>query len=121
MFRVVRAFAWAVIPSYYKSFLVSEMFFYFSTLLSKPDDLSERFAVIYGICAVFIPLVLTVLALAAKKAAVWKAFVPLTVPVSYFLYLLAYPLRSSTGFLSATLSLPLGWALLGTIAYLGRK
>ena len=91
----------------------------FLAVSGKPDNI--QFAVIYRICAVFIPLMLTVLALFVRKAAVWKAFVPLAIPASYFLYLLAYPLRSSMGFLLATLSLPLSWALLGTIAYLGRK
>ena len=82
------------------------------SVLGKP---TTQFAVIYGIFAVCIPVILTVLTLAANKTAVWKSLAPLAVTL---FHLAAYFLFDSAALLFV---LPLGWASLGMVAYEGRS
>lgn len=84
-------------------------------LLSVSGKPTTQFAVTYGIFAVCVPLILTVLTLAANKTAVGKSLAPLAVPV---LHAFAYLLFGSAALLFV---LPLGWALLGLVAYSGRR
>lgn len=61
---------------------------------------------------------MVVLALTSNKAVVWKALVPLAVPISLAV---SYPLFKAVVFLpGALLLLPLSWALLEIAAYRGR-
>jgi len=86
-------------------------------LLSVSGKPTAQFATIYGIFVICIPLILTVLALTANKTAVWKSLVPLAVPLFHAVF--AYFLFGSS--VALLLVPPLSWALLGMVAYVGRR
>ena len=100
-------------------FLLSSVAFLFVSFLSipvKPGNI--EFGIIYGLFATLIPVMLMVLALITNKVALWKAFLPLIIPI---LHIFAYPLIGSIGIPLAASLLPLSWGLLGIVAYHGRK
>ena len=88
----------------------------FSSISLKPREFG--FGVLYGIFSTLIPLMLTVSVLITNKTALWKALLPLGVPVCS---ILAYPLTTSAGFPVGASMPALGWGLLGIVAYQGRK
>jgi len=96
-------------------FLFFSAVFLFVLFLSIPGE-SEgfRFGIIYGLFAVIVPVMLTILTLLTNKVALWKALIPLVIPI---LHLIAYPLIKSSGFAVAASLLSLGWGLLGVVIY----
>ena len=81
----------------------------------------------YVIFVVVIPLLLTATSLRTGNAPVWQSLVPLLVPLITILPFYFLWRTSSTGKIAisegttAMALVPIAWALLGAVAYLGRK
>ena len=69
----------------------------------------------YGAFSVIVPVLMTTTALTAKKTAVWRAFLPLVIPV---FFIVSSAFLTSRKIYPAFLMLPFGWGLLGFLNYL---
>ena len=95
-------------------------------ILQKALDTNVRIipmgAILYGICVTIIPVMLTVLVLFARKVAIWKAFVPIVIPVLHIFALVGvFVSKSFLFFKLGILLMPLSWALLGVVAFRGNR
>lgn len=98
--------------------LISGVLLVLLFLLLFGSTTSGQFLMFYGVFSILIPATLTAFALGTKKVELWKAVVPLSIPAFHVITSMT---ANSSFFWLGFLIVPIGWGLLGLVAYLGRK
>ncbi|MCY7347590.1 MAG: hypothetical protein LH614_15410 [Pyrinomonadaceae bacterium] len=98
--------------------LLSFAFLILSFIFSISSVKGAPVLIIYGFFSILLQLIMTTFALANSRREIWKSLLPLAIPV---LQIVGIITANSKIALFSVLFVPLGWALLGFVAYLGRK
>lgn len=99
-------------------FLISSVLLILLFLLLFGSTINGQFLIFYTLFSILIPLMLTVFTLVTNKVEIWKALIPLSIPAFHVITSMT---ANSEIFWLGLLLVPIGWGLLGLVAYLGRK
>ena len=79
---------------------------------------SIQFRIFYALLSILIPVALTAFALAAQRVEIWKALIPISIPV---FHMLTSTTANSKFYWLGFIVVPFSWGMLGLVAYLGSK
>lgn len=98
--------------------LISGVLLILLFLLVFGSTINWQFLMFYALFSLLIPVMLTIFTLITNKVEIWKALIPLSIPAFHVVTSMT---ANSEIFWLGLLIVPLGWGLLGLVAYLGRK
>ena len=98
------------------AWLVSLVLLIVLFLLAYDSFRNPQLIYFYGAFSIIVPVLLTITALVAKNAAVWKSLCPLLIPA---ISAVSFALLSPRSVYPSFIMLPISWGILGFLNYLG--